>query len=196
MGSSREVAQANLYHLLARVFASPLEMDGSYPGQLRALVPGLDPTLGDVGRGLADAWENALKDPEALSLSYAQLFLGPFSILAPPYASFYLEPNQQLMGEVSQAVALDYAKAGLGPGHGPHEAPDHASLEWEFMYYLSYQYITTGEESWNERRKSFRTHLNQWMPVFTEAIKTSGEQGLYYAVSEFLTAMARLEPGD
>ena len=54
------------------------------------MIPEWDPALQKAGLTLAQAWENAREDREALSLAYARLFLGPFVILAPPYASFLL----------------------------------------------------------------------------------------------------------
>ena len=189
-GASQEVMRANLYQVLARVFSSPLEMDEGDPEALRLMISDLDPVLQKAGLTLAQAWEDALEDSEALSLSYAKLFLGPFRILASPYASFYLEPDRRLMGEVSQEVSRAYATAGLGPGKGPLEAPDHVALEWEFMYYLTYKSIMTGEECWIEQREKFRTtHMNRWLPSLAEAIIQSGEHTFYGAVSKFLTAL-------
>lgn len=186
-----EVARANLYYLLSKAFTSPQEMDKSLPGQLRQLIPDLKLELQTPAHSLADAWENALKDREILSLAYARLFLGPFEILAPPYASFYLEQDQRLMGPVSQEVASFYSSAGLGPGDCPREAPDHAALEWEFMYYLTYQFATTGEKHWLDQRECFTSaHLSLWMPPLAEAIARSSEKHSFYqALAVFLSAM-------
>ena len=190
--SSREIAKANLYLLLSRAFSPPLEMDEKFPEQLRLVIPELPTALQDESLLRAVAWERALGNREALSLAYARLFLGPFEILAPPYASFYIEPDQRLMGEVSQYVARTYAEAGLGPGHGPREAPDHAALEWEFMYYLTHQYVMTGEERWLELRRTFRsTHLDHWMPSLTKAVAQAGEHEFYNAVAVLLTVLLK-----
>ncbi len=196
LDSSHEVVRANLYHLLAKCFSSPLEMEPQHPVQLRSAVADLGPVLQSPGRALAKAWEDALEDPEAMALAYARLFLGPFEILASPYASFYLEPDQRLMGEVSQAVAQTYAACGLAPGPGPREAPDHVAVEWEFMYFLTYQYLETGDERWIEQRQQFlSTHLNLWMPSLAKVIAQANEHTFYGAVAEMLTAVLEdLEP--
>ena len=129
-----------------------------------------------------DARNPPLADREALSLAYAKLFLGPFEILAPPYASFYLEPDHRIMGYVSNQVAQLYAEAGLKPGPGPREAPDHAALEWEFVYFLTHQYLSTGEPIWRDRRTSFvRDHLARWMPEFCAAITQASLHPFYDA---------------
>lgn len=179
-----EVARANLYHMVARAFSSPLEMEEEHPQQLRDIVPELPGDLREVTLSLADAWENALQDREPLALAYARHFLGPFEILTPPYASFYLEPDQRLMGNVSQLVARFYVEAGLGPGHGPHEAPDHVALEWEFMYFLTYQYVISGDKRWLEQRNTFRsTHLDHWMPSLAAAMAETAEHPFYRALA-------------
>ncbi len=188
--AASEVARANLYLLMSRSFSSPLVMEESDPEQLRKVADDLPHTLQSAALALADAWKCALKDREALSLAYARLFLGPFEILSPPYASFYLEADQRLMGEVSQMTARMYAEAGLEPGHGPREAPDHAALEWEFMYFLTHQYLSTGEEQWIEQRRTFRsTHLDRWMPSLAAAIACTKEHEFYDALAVLLSAL-------
>lgn len=190
-----EVTRANLYHVLGRAFASPLEMNEQDPQQLEAIFHDLADDLVPIASELHAAWTNALEEPEALSLAYARQFLGPFQILTSPYASFYLEPEQRLMGEVSQYVARFYADAGLGPGSGPHEAPDHVALEWEFMYFLTYQYLDTGEERWLEQRESFRSsHLDRWIPSLAKALADTAEHPFYRALAAFLLAMEKKEP--
>jgi TorA maturation chaperone TorD len=169
-------------------------MEEEHPQQVREIIPELPMALQKTALTVAETWENALKDRETLALAYARQFLGPFEILTSPYASFYLEPDQRLMSEVSRQVAHFYAEAGLGPGHVPHEAPDHVALEWEFMYYVSYQYVITGEERWIEQRERFRSsHLNHWMPLFAAAMTHSAKHGFYCAVAKFLEIMIRLE---
>ena len=162
-------------------------MESNDPAQLRLLIPELPRTLKETARSLADAWEQGLKHRETLSLAYARLFLGPFQILASPYASFYLQSDQQLMGPVSQFVAGVYADAGLTPGPGPREAPDHVSLEWEYLYFLTHQFLATGEGQWLEKRNDFvSTHMMQWIPSLADAISRAMEHDFYDALSMLL----------
>ncbi len=188
--STREVARANLCLLMSRAFSSPESMEASCPDQLRHLAGELPDALQYAALSLGHAWEKALDDSESMALAYARLFLGPFRVLAPPYASFYLEVDQRLMGEVTQATAQAYTNAGLQPGPGPREAADHVALEWEFMYYLTHQYITTGEEQWPEVRRTFRsTHMVKWMPNLADAIEHAAEHPFYDALAVFLRAV-------
>lgn len=98
---SAEVCRANLFFLLSRGFSSPVSMTHSDPIQLSTLAALLEEPLHSSACTAAHAWSEALKDYDSLARAYARLFLGPFEILAPPYASFYLEPDQQIMGQVS-----------------------------------------------------------------------------------------------
>lgn len=194
---SDEIIWANVYLLLSKAFSLPRVMEQKHPEQLRQLVPDLPPVLLDSGRALAQAWEHALADRETLSLAYARLFLGPFEILSPPYASFYLETDQRLMGEVSRYVAAAYAQSGLGPGTGPDEVPDHIALEWEFMYYLTHQYVVTGQEQWIDLRRSFRsTHLDHWAPLLAQAITLAAEHTFYNLLADFMKALIGVQDSD
>jgi TorA maturation chaperone TorD len=180
-----ETVNANLYLVLSRAFSSPTVMEQDDVARLRQLSPGLPAALQEAALSLADEWERGLTRREELALAYARLFLGPFEILASPYASFYLEPDQRLMGEVSRSVAGFYVEAGLDPGPGPREAPDHVALEWEFMYFL-----TTGEDHWIERRQAFAaTHLARWIPSLAGAIKRAGQHAFYDALAVLLTSL-------
>jgi TorA maturation chaperone TorD len=187
-----EATRANLYVVLSRAFASPAVMEPNDAERLRQIVPELPRALREPADALARAWDEGLLQQQQMLLAYARLFLGPFEILASPYASFYLEDDQQLMGPVSQAVAEAYAEAGLEPGPGPREAPDHAALEWEFLYFLTYQYLVTGDRQWAERRHVFvSTHVARWMPALGEAISRAQEQPFYDALGVLLAALLK-----
>lgn len=184
-----EVIFANAAYVLSRGFASPLEMDGREIERLTAIEPFLEPLLREHATRLAEAWRQAMADPQVLSLAYARLFLGPFEILAPPYASFYLEADQQIMGNVSQQVARAYADAGLKPGAGPREAPDHVSLEWEFVHYLTHQFLATGESDWLEKRQAFYDqHMRRWMFALARGITAANLHPFYNALAAMLVA--------
>lgn len=177
-----DAALGALGGVLSRALWTPREMTGEEPASLRAIPTGALGPAGAAVAHLADEWEAALTDRTAMSVAYARLFLGPFEILAPPYASFYLEPDQRIMGQVTNTVAEMYADAGLKPGAGPREIPDHAALEWEFVYFLTHQSLTTGEDIWSRRRASFiADHLSRWMPDFCETILRASAHPFYDA---------------
>lgn len=183
---------ANLYLVLSRAFSSPVVMEHDDPVRLQQITPELPGTLQEIAQTLAKEWEQGLIHRQNLSLAYARLFLGPFEILASPYASFYLQADQQLMGPMSQYVAGTYAEAGLEPGPGPREAADHVMLEWEFMYFLTYQHLVTGEDQWIERQREFvSAHLSHWMPSLAKAIERAAEHEFYDTLATLLQTLLK-----
>lgn len=186
--------QANLHLLLASAFSLPGEMKPEFPEQLAGLISELPAALQDPVCALAREWEQTAEDGEALALAYARLFLGPFEIFASPYASFYLEPEQRVMGDVSLWVASRYSEAGLEPGKGIREVPDHVALECEFMYYLLFQSITEGQSERNEQIRCFLDHMRQWIPPFANAVRKAGQHPFYAAAVNVLEILIDSEP--
>lgn len=185
-----EAARASLYYLLSRAFSSPQEIREDDAENLVRLIPELPVSVHDSAKRFSDEWNRALTDVESLTLAYAQHFLGPFEILSPPYASMYLEPDQKLMGAVSRNVANEYAEAGLVPGSRPNEVPDHVALEWEFMYFLAYQYATTGDNLWLTRRNRFmEVHMKPWLPKLAELMVEAQKHSYYNALADFMTCV-------
>jgi len=179
---------ANLFLLLARAFQPPSEFNEDEPRLLREALATCGPDLAAVGLDLAAQWVDALHvDPAPLLRDYARLFLGPFEIKAAPYASFYLDPEQRLMGAVSQEVACRYAEAGLAPAEGPCDAPDHIVSECEFLYFLAHQYLTIEDEIWHQRFDDFlQTHFAQWLPGLADAmLATEDLHPFYRALARF-----------
>jgi TorA maturation chaperone TorD len=129
-------------------------------------------------------------DLESLKIDYARLFVGPFKLLAPPYGSFYLEDNK-LMGDSTIDVKRWYAEEGLDIVI--RDAPDHITMELEFMYFLVAKQIEaiTDEnlqilQSCRQKQYSFlQVHLGRWLPAFAENIKIN-------ARTEFYRDLARL----
>jgi TorA maturation chaperone TorD len=181
------IAQANLYLLLAKAFSLPGGLDSGLVNDLEALIPDLPASLQGSVEAFAGNWRQETGDAESLSLAFSRLFLGPFEILAPPYASFYLERDQQVMGEVSQWVAEYYAAVGLQPGEGPREVPDHVALECECMYFMIFQLIATGEAEWGNQIDRFHgEHLQHWIPAFANAVRKAGQHPFYTAAVDVL----------
>ena len=183
---------ANLSLLLSKAFSSPVDFKPSHPQSCGEMAAGLPPSLQRSGTALAEEWEHALLDRDAVLRAYARLFVGPFEIQAPPYASHYLEPDRRLMGDVSMWVAEAYAESGLDPAEGPREAPDHVALEWEYLYYLGYQSITLQFPDSCIRAQSFiDEHMIKWIPHFAEAILASDTHPYYHALARFAPPFVR-----
>ena len=121
---------------------------------------------------------------ESLKIDYAQLFVGPFKLLAPPYGSFYLE-DSRLMGESTIDVRNWYEKEGLDVVIK--DAPDHIAMELEFMYYLAVKQNQATEKGniqdiqlCQQKQKSFlNSHLAKWLPKFAEKVQNNSQIEFY-----------------
>ena len=188
--------RANAYHVLAKAFRTPAEWDEALPHALRRHFAPFGTPLLERAAETADACQAALHDRERASVDHARLFIGPFEIQAPPYASLYLDPEQRLMGPVSQAAAHAYAEAGLAPGPAPKEAPDHVAVELEFMYFLAFQEATTAEPAWAERQRRFwQSHLGRWLPELARRIGDADAHPFHAALARLVAGFAEWEAG-
>ena len=174
VGQELPASRANAFHALATAYTPP----GSWPDDLPDILTTAFLPFGGELAALSGALSTLLGQednaPEKLAPVHARLFLGPFDIQAPPWASLYLDPEKQLMGESSRYAARAYAEAGLGPVEGPTDAPDQLTHELEFMYFLAFQEYSTGDPVWLERQVSFwKEHLGVWLPQFATLVKTS-----------------------
>ena len=186
--------RANAYYALARALQPPREWQEDLPDLLLEGLASAGGDLPGLAARLAREAASLLEDREQVAVAHARLFLGPFEILAAPWASFYLEAEPKLMGEVSQYAAAAYAEVGLGPSDDLKDVPDHVTHELEFMYYLAFQEATTDDPEWRERRERFwREHLGVWLPRFADAVTTADAHPFYGAVAEAVRALCALE---
>lgn len=184
--------RANLCFLLSKAFGSPASFESDYPGMLASVAEDLPEPLRTLAHNVSEEWVQAVEEAEPTLLAYSRLFIGPFDIQAPPYASTYLEPDGRLMGETSRTVAAAYAEAGLVPGEGPIDAPDHIVTEWEFLHYLGYQHAETGDAHWlNVYRQFMDTHFGLWVPRFCEAVASAKESTFYTKLVALAEAFVR-----
>ena len=113
---------------------------------------------------------------EDLQRDYAQLFLGPFTVPAPPYGSVYLEINRQVCGETTSEMMARYREEGLKVTL--QEPADHVAIELEYMYVLVLKEMdaTAAGDDGNviryldKQRDFLETHLGVWVPMLTQRI--------------------------
>jgi TorA maturation chaperone TorD len=121
---------------------------------------------------------------KSLSVDFAELFVGPYKLLAPPYGSVYFEDNR-IMGNSTIDVRNCYESEGLDIVIK--DAPDHIAVELEFMYYLIARQIEAVRESNLHvvqacRRKQFdflQAHLGRWLPEFVEKVQKNARTEFY-----------------
>lgn len=116
----------------------------------------------------------AVADWTVVEFAFNRLFVGPRALLAPPFASIYLEPEPQLMGRSTQTVRHLYEMMGLtSPWHN-RLPDDHLSLELDA--YLQLQTVLNRLESAELtalRDYFLLKHLHQWLPRFIQRVKTT-----------------------
>lgn len=125
---------------------------------------------------------------ESLKIDFSRLFVGPYKLLAPPYGSVYLEDGK-LIGDSTIDVKEWYENEGLDIVIK--DAPDHISMELEFMYFLITKQIEAIKDSnlqqvqsYLQKQSSFlQTHLAMWLPGFAGNVQQNAETDFYVQLS-------------
>lgn len=132
-----------------------------------------------------------INDIKELQIEFSKLFVGPYSQLAPPYGSVYIEEKKTLMGESTVDVLNKYNNAGIAVAETFKEAPDHIVAELEFMHYLIYKEIEALKSDTDDlpqlflvQQKDFlNQHLNKWIDVFSDNIEKHATSVFYKKLS-------------
>ena len=186
------ITRGNCFKLLSACFYEPekdLFVEERLCRRLRDLLDG----WASGAAKAASNMERALSDTpqEQLSVDHAELFLGPFSLIAAPYGSVYLEKNRQVMGDTTIGVLKTYQEAGLSVDEK--EPPDHVAIELEFMSYLCLREAESRAEGktadaekfigW--QRDFFQSYLS-WLPSLCETIRTGTKSPFYLSLADCL----------
>lgn len=144
---------------------------------------------------------------QSLIVDFSKLFVGPFSLLAPPYGSVYLDSEKRVMGESTAAASEYYAQEGLGLVEHFQEAPDHIAVELEFLHFLyikELQAVAQGDPEasrhYSAQRQAFLLeHLGRWVCSFTSAVRQEARTSFYRHLASltemFLTEDMRILSG-
>lgn len=133
-----------------------------------------------------------------LAVEYARLFVGPYTVQAPPYGSVYLDPERRIMGDSTTDVIKRYRQSGLVVAEDFKDAPDHITAELEFMHYLIYQEIEAARlgdanslfTCLIDQQSFLKYHLGAWVSEFAinviDNAKTSCYQNLARVTDGFI----------
>ncbi len=171
-------------------------------------------TLDDLGKACGGFFSQVVRsapkadDLDRYKVDYSRLFLGPFKLLAPPYGSVYLEDGK-FMGDSTFAARDLYEQEGLDIVLK--DAPDHISVELEFMYFLVLKEAEACDKSdlrqaacLRDKQAFFlRTHLGKWVQAFAEDVERNAQTEFYKAlgratkhvVLEDLRMLSAIQPG-
>jgi len=108
-------------------------------------------------------------DGDSAEFVFNRLFVGPGALQAPPYASYYLEPEPQLMGPSTLRVRRLYEMAGLVSPLQGHLPCDHLGVELDAALGMQ----TMAERSGAEEPRALwhyflNEHLKAWLPSFLD----------------------------
>lgn len=186
-----EEARGKAFSLLSECYRLPRE---DLPHVLRDLHANMvDLCEGAIQHLSKMREESERKDYLAdLKADYAKLFSGPYTLLAPPYGSVYLDGERKVMGDSTVVVRGIYRRAGVDISEDFHDAPDHIAAELEFMFFLIFKEVEALNASdvgraigFLNQQKAFLTdHLCAWGPQFTEKVEGA-------AATEFYRNLAR-----
>lgn len=190
--------RASLYSALALGFSAPdegtlKEVSGRLPEVLREasslfVMPVLEDTIKNF-----EASINA-SDRTSLKAEYHRLFVGPYRLPAPPYASVYLESEPTIMGTSTLEVLRMYEEARFLLSPSFKDLPDHVAVELEFMALLCEE----ERRAWRRgglceaakllaKEETFlREHLVRWIPHFSSRILSSTDSPFYRALASLL----------
>jgi len=196
----REKARRDAYKNLAVCYHLP-------NGELTTMLKGLERQLGVLASGalsyaaLMRKEFESLKDLEELKIDFARLFVGPYSLLAPPYGSIYLERERKIMGDSTLYLLEIYRHAGVDLSDNFRDAPDHVTAELEFMYFLVFKEIEALENSdiettlgFLEKQRAFlRKHLGAWVFEFADTIEEKAETDFYKNLARATNAFLKQE---
>ena len=181
-----EASRQAIYTGLARCFQTP---QPDLNEQIETMVQALNqldsqaaPLAGLVHKNLMS--RNTIVD---LSVDFSKLFIGPYSLLAPPYGSIYLESERRIMGASTLDVVQFYKKAGLEVAEDHKDAPDHVSTELEFMAFLINEELRAMAKGKEDRflnlldvQKTFlHSHLKLWINPFAQEVKRGAQTDFY-----------------
>ena len=193
-----DTLRAQTYKVLAECFYAPDD-------ELMALLREVSESPSDFIRQIAKVADDAT-ELEPLRVDHAKLFVGPYKLLAPPYGSVYLEDGK-LMGQSTIQVKSLYSEEGLD--FVLREAPDHVSVELEFMCLLINRTIEAvnrsdydEEHSYRQKQRSLLAgHFGQWVPAFAAKVEDAAKTDFYRTlgkvtrrfVEDDLTELCRLD---
>ena len=111
-----------------------------------------------------------------LEFAFNRLFFGPRSVIAPPFASVYLEPESYVMGETTQNVRKLYHLVGMSSPWEGRIPDDHISLELDACL----QFHSTIEKTEYSPlipvyEYFLKDHMSLWVPAFMQKVEQAAD---------------------
>lgn len=112
-------------------------------------------------------------DWSAVEFSFNRLFVGPRALLAPPYASIYLDndPNR-VMSDSTMQIRQFYGLLGLVSPWMNKIPDDHIALELDALWQIDTALNISDTPQLRDIREYLLAHLQQWVPNFQQRIRS------------------------
>lgn len=142
------------------------------------------------------------EDYEKLHWDYTRMFIGPMSLPAPPWASYYLERDQLLFQNITFQVKSMYRKYGLGINdHSGREADDHIGLELDFLYQLCQltaqelerELIDEAFTLLRDQKQFIDGHLLAYLSQFCTRVISSAETKFFRGLAKVLRGSIKVD---
>lgn len=130
-------------------------------------------------RGMRAAYEELAKlipapsvdDWSAVEFSFNRLFVGPRALLAPPFASIYIENDPtRVMNESTMQIRQFYGLLGLTSPWLNKIPDDHIALELDALWQIETALINSATPQLCDMREYLLAHLQEWVPHFRQRI--------------------------
>jgi TorA maturation chaperone TorD len=111
-----------------------------------------------------------------VEFAFNKLFVGPQAILAPPFASIYLENEPHVMGETTLMVRRLYQMVGLVSPWKGRIPEDHISLELDACLHMRMGLLENRSSQLCDIYSYFlNEHMARWIPAFLSKINETQE---------------------
>jgi len=189
MDDSEELARAELYGLLARLWFAP--PDAELLGQFRVAVT----EAPEAGGHLEGPWQDLVAamratTPERAAEEYDALFGGVGKPELALYGSYYL--TGFLNEKPLAALRADLAQLGLARDEQRGETEDHIAFVCEVM-----RFLIAGDDvavcNLEQQRRFFRSHVQPWAGALCEAVAAHPRAGLTRSLAVLTQAFIEVE---
>ena len=186
---SEELARAELYGLLARLWLAP--PDAQLLAQFEVAVtqaPQPGAFLEAPWQALVGAMRAAT--PQSAAEEFDALFVGVGKPEVFLFGSFYLTGflNEKPLAQ----LRTDLAALGLAPGEQSIQTEDHVAALFEVM-----RYLIAGDDvsvcNLEQQRRLFRAHLQPWVEKFCDTLEAHPRAQLYGVLASFTRAFMQIE---
>jgi TorA maturation chaperone TorD len=188
-GDAEELARAELYGLLARLWLAPPDLELLEQFRVAVTQPP------ERGGHLEEPWEALVAamratTPEAAGAEHDALFqaIGKPEVFA--YGSYYLSGS--LNEQPLATLRADLAQLGLTREPGTLETEDHVAYVFEVM-----RYLIAGDDAalcnLEQQRRFFRAHVQTWIEALCDAVEAHPRADTWRAVARMTRAFVQVE---